>query len=361
MFYQGREYTKRALMAYVGNIRQLVGVERLRIAEGNADGAALIRVYNGSGMEFTLVESRCLDMLSMTYRGMPLNFLSKNGLVFPLRYQPFDADDTLKYLTGGMFYTCGAANVGWECTEDGRRLSNHGRMKAMSATNVVAGGYWQKDDYYIEVRGEMRETSLFAENIALRRTIRTDFGKPVVRIVDEIENEGLAPQPLMYMYHMNLGFPLIDREARVWTRPARISVRDAEMEPLIPQYRSMDAPEHPGREVCLMHDFLEKGEVVNGVVNRRLGLGFYIRQNTCVMPFMHQWKTNIAGTYALGLEPANCHCEGRVREREVYDTLQTLPPFGKVTVELELGILEGEEELDRFERSFAASNLGEET
>ena len=50
-----------------------------------------------------------------------------------------------------------------------------------------------------------------------------------------------------------------------------------------------------------------------------------------------------------------------MREREVYDTLQTLSPFGKVTVELELGILEGEEELDRFERSFAASNLGEET
>lgn len=351
--YLNRDYSKSELMAYVGNIRQIIGAERLQLAEGNADGARLIRVYNGSGMEFFLVESRCLDMLSMTYKGIPMNFLSKNGLFYPLRYLPTGAEDTLKHLTGGMFYTCGTANVGWECVDEGRAQVNHGRIKAMSATNVAVQGRWTADDYEIEISGEIRETSLFDENISLWRTIRTSLGKPVVHIRDEIENESFTIQPFMYMYHLNLGFPFIDKDTQVLTSPAEISVRGPETECFIPQYRQMDAPETPGREICLMHAFHKKGIVVNGAVNRRLGLGFYIRQNTEVMPFLHQWKTNIAGTYAMGMEPANCHCEGRVREREVYQSLRSLKPFEKTVVEIELGILEGSAELDAFEASMS--------
>ena len=352
MRYLGREYSKEELMAYVGNIRQLIGAERIQCAEGNADGARMIRVYNGSGLEFLVVESRCMDMLSMTYKGIPLNFLSKNGLVSPLRFLPTDAEDTLKHLTGGMFYTCGAANVGWECVDDGKRQVNHGRMKAMAASNTSVRGFWTDDDYEIEIRGEMRETSLFGENIALRRCIRTSFGRPSVIITDVIENESFAPQPFMYMYHMNLGFPLVDRETEILTAKADITVRDPETEPLICEYQKMDGPEHPGREVCLTHCFEKKGQVVNGAINRRLGLGFYVKQNTDTMPFLHEWKTNIAGTYALGMEPANCHCEGRVREREVYHTLRTLSPFEKITVEIEIGILDGQEQLEAFEKLF---------
>ena len=353
MHYLGREYTKKEFMAYVGNIRQIAGADRLQMAEGNADGARLMRVYNGSGMEFAIVESRCMDMLYMTYKGLPLNFLSKNGLFYPLRYMPFNADDSQKHLTGGMFYTCGTANVGWECVDDGHQQVNHGRIKSMSATNTACRAYWtDDDDYCIEIYGEVRETSLFGENIALRRTIRTSVGKPVVKITDVIENEGFDPQPFMYMYHMNLGFPFVDRETRIFTSPAKITVRDEETRKYIPEYQSFDVPEHPGKEVCLMHDFEKKGVVVNGAVNERLGLGFYVRQDTNVMPFMHQWKTNISGAYALGMEPANCHCEGRVREREVYHTLQTIKPFEKIRVEIEIGLVEGADEIGAFKKQF---------
>lgn len=351
MRYLGRDYTKREMLAYAGNIDQLAGATRLRLDEGNGDGARLIRVRNGSGLEFTLVESRCLDMLDMTYRGIPLNFLSKNGLVHPLRYLPQGGQDAQKYLAGGLFYTCGTANVGWECVDGGVQQVCHGRIKAMSAVNTAARAGWVGDDYEIEVRGEMRETALFAENVSLTRICRTNFGESVVRLTDIIENEGFGEQPFMYMYHLNLGFPLIDGDAAVFTRPAAISCRDPETQRFIPEYRSVDRPEYPGREVCLMHDFHEKGAVTTGVVNRRLGIGFYVRQDTRVMPFLHQWKTNIAGAYALGLEPANCHVEGRVREREVYGTLRTLKPFEKVRIDIELGVVEGAA-LDAFEAGF---------
>jgi hypothetical protein len=45
------------------------------------------------------------------------------------------------------------------------------------------------------------------------------------------------------------------------------------------------------------------------------------------------------GTYVLGIEPANCHVEGRARERE-RETLEYLAPGDKKRFQLELGVLE---------------------
>lgn len=237
--------------------------------------------------------------------------------------------------------------------DEGRQLVCHGRIKSMSATNTAARGCWHGDEYEMELYGEVRETSLFDENIVLRRTISTQAGKSVLHITDVIENEGFKEQPFMYMYHLNLGFPLIDVGTKVFAEPAAMACRDKEVEKYMGEWQSVEFPECPGKEICLMHDFNEKKHVITGVVNQRLGLGFYVKQNTEIMPYLHQWKTNIAGAYAMGLEPANNHAEGRVREREIYHTLQTLKPFEKKVVELEIGILEGQQELDKFRERFS--------
>ncbi|MEG1516128.1 MAG: aldose 1-epimerase family protein [Clostridia bacterium] len=349
MKYMGMEYTKKELLAYAGNIQQLAGVTRTQLTEGNGEGAHLIEVRNGSGLEFSVLESRCMDIYTMSYKGIPLNFLSKNGLFYPLRYLPTDAEDTQKHLTGGLLYTCGTTNVGRDCVEAGKKQVCHGRIKAMSATNTSARGVWRGDNYEMEVYGEVRETTLFEENVALRRSIRTEFGIPVLRMTDVIENEGFAEQAFMYMYHLNLGFPLIDEQTVICVSPSTITARDEEMKKYMHKYCKIDKPEYPGHEVCLMHDFPEKKQMVTGVINRKLGIGFYIKQDTHVMAYLHEWKTNIAGAYALGLEPANNHAEGRVREREHYKTLQTIKPFQKIVIEIEMGVIEGEQALAAFE------------
>jgi len=222
----------------------------------------------------------------------------------------------------------------------------------MSATNTCATGAWAGDEYEIRLYGEMRETSLFGENLALRRTITTKCGEPVMHILDEIENESFSEQPFMYMYHINLGFPMVDRETEVCVEPAEITCRDPATREYIKDYRKVNAPEIPGREECLTHALHKRGRVVTGAVNRRLGIGFYVAQDSLTMPFLHEWKANIAGAYALGLEPANCHCEGRVRERETYKTLKTLKPFERVRIMLEIGILEGDAQLNAFMRNY---------
>ncbi len=342
----GRDYTKQELLSYVGNINQIAGVTRKEQIDGNGDGIRFLEVKNGSGMEFSVMENRCMDVNSMSYKGISLNFLSKNGLVYPLRYLPESSEDTLRHLCGGLFYTCGTQNVGYDCVDAGERQVCHGRIKAMSAVNVAAAAHWTEDDYLIELYGEVRETSLFGENIALRRHMHVSMGKPAVKITDELENEGFEERPLMYMYHLNLGFPFADSEMKIYVEPSEKSCRDEWAAPYLSEYRMVEKPQVPGKEICIMHSFREKKQVTTLAFNERLGFGFYIKQDTNVMPFLHEWKTNIAGAYAVGLEPANCHCEGRVNERR-YGTLQTIAPFETVRVETELGILEDREQIEQ--------------
>jgi hypothetical protein len=58
------------------------------------------------------------------------------------------------------------------------------------------------------------------------------------------------------------------------------------------------------------------------------------------------------GLYVCGIEPANCHVDGRVRERE-RGTLQNLSPGEKKVLSMEIGVLYGAKELDSMESEFS--------
>ena len=66
------------------------------------------------------------------------------------------------------------------------------------------------------------------ENLLLTRTIRTQLGARGFVLEDRIENRGFEAQPLMMLYHINFGFPLLGPKARV-VGPIRETVaRDEE-------------------------------------------------------------------------------------------------------------------------------------
>lgn len=338
---------KQEILAHVGSITQIAGVTRKQVTEGNGEGMRLWDVKNGSQMEFSVLESKCMDLFSLTYKGIPLAYVSKNGLTSPLRFVPQSPEESLRNIGGGLLYTCGLSNVGNACeTEDGRQVY-HGRLRAMSATDTAAVGWWEGDDYLIELRGQMRETAMFGENLVLRRKITTRLGQRKLWLRDEVENEGHDPRPFMIMYHMNLGYPLLD-EGDVLVIPTKeTSTRDPWTETEITHYREVQGPSEDFVEQVLYHKLTDGGQAISALVNPRLGLGLYIKQDTRQLPYLHEWKSFHSGDYALGLEPANCHCEGRQAERSRFGGTQMIGPFQTRTIDLEIGILDGRAEIAR--------------
>ena len=79
----GRKYCKQQLLELVGDMTQLAGARRAELVEGNERGADLIEVFNASGLCFSVLPGRSLDIASARYRGMSLCFRSNAGDVGP--------------------------------------------------------------------------------------------------------------------------------------------------------------------------------------------------------------------------------------------------------------------------------------
>ena len=67
------------------------------------------------------------------------------------------------------------------------------------------------------------------------------------------------------------------------------------------------------------------------------------------LPYLSQWKMIGEGEYVLGIEPGNCLPEGRPIEREA-GRLVTLKPGESRKMVLEIGIVEGDKEIEQFKK-----------
>ena len=79
----GHQYTKQQLLELVGDMTQLAGARRAELVEGNERGSDLVEVFNASGLCFSILPGRSLDIASAHYKGMSLGFRGNTGDVGP--------------------------------------------------------------------------------------------------------------------------------------------------------------------------------------------------------------------------------------------------------------------------------------
>ena len=121
----------------------------------------------------------------------------------------------LRSFGGGLLVTCGLQNVGEPSERYGEELGLHGRISNTPAALLAREVRWDGEKYLLQARAEVRESRVFGADLVLRRTISARMGEPCVRIEDTVCNEGHRPEPLMLLYHINLGWPLLDETARL--------------------------------------------------------------------------------------------------------------------------------------------------
>lgn len=349
-FVYGSKFTKEELLKRVGNVSQLACVRPFEFREGKSGGIKAFDVSNGGGLQFTVLQDKCLDLFDVKYKGMILNFISKPGLVSPSLVEA-DGMKFLRSVPGGMLYTCGLSNVGASCTDEGMDHCFHGRIRNIPAEKVSVISRWEQDEYIVGVSGEMRDAALFYENLVLRREISAKMGSKCLAINDEVENEGYEDQSIMLMYHINVGYPILDKDTRLILPRNEVTPRDEESAAGLTEYDRLTAPVDHFKEHVFFHKVAaeENGETAAAAVNDRLGIGFYIKFNINQLPNLIQWKSMMSGDYVLGIEPANCLCNGRLDEK-ARGTLKRIAPFQKINFDLELGVLDGGKEINEFEQ-----------
>ena len=344
----------REILKRVGDISQVAGAKRYRLVGGKADGVEAVDIRTGAGLSFTVLPGRGMDIAWTEYRGVPISYMAKPGIVAAAMYEPASVG-WLRGFYAGLLTTCGLSNVGWPCEEEHPIFKNmeyglHGRIAFTPAEDVCVRQTWEPE-FTIRVSGRMRQAILHGENLVLDREIVTRCGQRSFLIRDTIENLGFLPEPLMVLYHFYFGHPLLSEHARLVLPATRTTpVTDAAKgEP--DAWAAFAPPAHDYAERLYFHEPRPgaDGRVAIALVNDRLGVGAALRYNPVQLPRLAQWKCLREAEYVLGIEPGNCHPTSRVEHRRKGE-LDFLQPGERRAIEIEFSVLDGPQEIREFER-----------
>lgn len=321
--------------AYYGHESQLFGVEELRLTGGKGDGMRLLHVRNGKGLDFTVSVDRCADISRLSFRGENCGFFSVNGYVDPAYYDDRE-DGWLKNFTAGFLTTCGLLAVGSPCTDEGQRLPLHGAIGNTPAERVC----WDMDDESIWIKATVRHARIFAEKLLLTRTIRCSKKTNSLTITDEIENFGSEASPLMLLYHMNMGYPLLSETAELYIPASGVTPRNDHAAEDLDTWNKVLTPTPGFEEQCYYHAFGDKPGLA-GIFNHDRGFGLAISFDAQQLGCFTQWKMMGVKDYVMGLEPGNCYPDGRDVMRQK-GLLKFLAPGEKKTYGITVTLLENE-------------------
>ena len=336
---------KAGLMKYAGSMQQAAYIRPLVYAEGRSTGLKALEVKNGP-LYYKLLADKCLDMAELSFKGVNFSFLSKPGLQGRNSYDTA-GDEAIRSIMGGMFFTSGVESICAPCSVDGVKYPMHGRMRTTPGEHLTADAFWEDGRYHLRASAEMREAALFGENMVLRRRIETVYGEKRITVTDEFENEGFRDEPMMLLYHINLGWPFLDENLRLYLPTLGVTARDEDGQGHEAEYDRMDPPKDNEPEYVFIHDLKTDaaGNTAALAVNEVLGLGFAVEWNTGNLPFFMEWKSTASGDYVIGLEPANSSVYGRPWH-EKNNSVHRLAPFAKESNVLTFTVLDGQEEID---------------
>src|SRR5258708_14005099 len=158
----------------------------------------------------------------------------------------------------------------------------------------------------------------------LRRRIEARVGESRFTVHDEVVNTGFDPTTHMYLYHVKVGWPVVD-EGSEYLIPAPRGVPVAEYPPR--DSRRLTGPRKGFPEECYEHDVAPEpgGTVPVAVVNRSVGLGAYQVYKKSQFPFHTMWRMLGEGTYGVPMEPTTHPAAGRFHARERGGTTHLAP------------------------------------
>lgn len=303
---------------YLGNPAQLAFVEEHRLVGGKGDGMRLFEVNNGQGLNFTVSADRAADISRLSFMGRNMNFFSPCGYVAPSYYKDW-GEEWVKSFTAGFLTTCGLTAVGSPCTDEGEELPLHGTIANIPAEHI----WWHEEKDALVIEADIADAAPFCRKLRMHRKIEISKVENKLTLTDTVENHGEDATPMMILYHMNMGYPLVSENAILDIPSINVTPRDDHAANNIGTWKEIPKPADHYQEQCFFHKFNKQGKAK--LYNPDIGLGLAITFDADVLSEFCQWKMFGKHDYVLGLEPGNCTPEGRDVLRKK-GTLQFLQP-----------------------------------
>lgn len=286
-------------MKQLSNLSQISYIKRYTLEGGKEQGLKVIEIDNGV-LRLTLNESKNLDVMQLWHKGVNLSFVSKNG--FTAREIPF-----LNRFEGGMLYTCGLDSVGGR---EGFEL--HGSLHNCPAS-VISTVCTEEE---ISILSQTEFTSLFGQNLVLQRFISTAPLSNRITINDTLINKGTKDEQYCLLYHVNLGYPMLDEGVEIVMDESEVIPRSDWAKKHLEGRKTFDKAIDNEEERCY---FITHNVPEVKVINKELGKTFTLRYSQDTLPKFVQWNSPCSQDYALGIEP----CTTYLDDKFTYSTIKS--------------------------------------
>jgi hypothetical protein len=277
--------------AKLANADQVATAVLSTVAEGAAAGSRAVDVRVWSGIDLRLLPDRGLDVGAAWFRGTPLAWISPAGEQSPPHPDELAGNAWRDAWSGGLVTTCGLSNVGAASAGYGQ----HGTYTARPALDLQV----ERTTSEVTVTGTIVDAPF-----TLSRRIVTSVGQGLVRIDDRVVNDSAWTAAAPLLYHVNLGAPLWDEDAYLETDAQEVVPRDAAAAAELATWDEPPAVADGAAERVFEH----VGASWARLTSPGVGVELTVRSS---LPRLWQWVDPAGGTYALGIEPANCSVLGR--------------------------------------------------
>lgn len=290
---------------YIGHDSQIYGIEEHRLVGGKGDGMRLYEVNNGKGLMMTVSPDRNGDITRLRYKGMNLSYMSPCGYVAPAYYDSIGSN-WLHSFTAGFLTTCGLQAVGSPCHDEGEELPLHGSIANLPCEQT----YWTEEEAALVIHTVTKDENIFGRKLRLSRKIQVSTEKNSFVIEDSIMNTGDRVEPLEILYHMNMGYPLLDEDSVIDIPSVEVIPRDDHAAEDIDHWMHMEKPTAGYQERCYYHKFADEAGSAR-IYQPKQDVGLTISFDAKELDGFVEWKMMGVRDYVLGLECGNCYPDGR--------------------------------------------------
>jgi hypothetical protein len=363
----GQDLDRVELRRRLADLRAACGVRLSTLTDGPERGVRILEFRTGTGLRFTVAVDRGMDVGELEWRGMPFGWHSASGYRAPALHDPEaeGGSGLLRSFTGFML-TCGFDHArrpekeapGHFRADTVPELMQplHGRGALAPARLVGYGADWRDDaSLVLWCEGEVRQAVLYGEHFVLRRRIEAVAGTSRFTVADRLVNEACVPVPHMLLYHLNLGWPLLDAGSRFLAPVSETVWSGVSAEAQRLGFWTQQGPQPAGAQQVAVHRVVADadGFVRTALVNDRIGTGVAVSWPKRQLPWLQHWQCLSEGTYALGVEPVTNRFGSRAELAQTGE-LEVLQPGETRVYDLAVEVLDGPAALEGCETAIRA-------
>jgi len=335
---------KNQFRRYCGDLSGIYGTRRIILDDGKARGMRAVELWNGRGLQMMAAVDRALDIPFLYFKGINIGLNNKTGLCEPRFYSEDGTRGFLRQFNGGLLTTCGIVYSGASSMIAGVGHGLHGNIANTPAELIAAGEQDNAGNIELFVSGEVREACTFNEYMVLNRKIVMETEKNKIHIHDEVENRGFNEQPVMNLYHINIGYPMLDESVQAFSTAPKVYAGGAISAELAKKWNEHSEPLIQATEHAFIHVAMD-GKHFGMFYNTNLQIAVVVSYDATQLPYLCQWKNMLEGDYAAAFEPSISGYYGLARIREK-GLLRELEPGGTIDFDIDIEVIDDKNVID---------------